>query len=73
MPTFQGGVVEFAIFEPQLYGIMKSDNRKPQHWKVAERAASERRKVLTAKTRRLLGLFCLHLISLTFSNKPNRH
>ena len=51
MVTIQGEVtrlprVEFVLhqirilFESQLYGTVESDNRKPQHWMIAERAAT---------------------------------
>ena len=41
--------------------LIKSDNRKRQHWEIAARATGESRRALTAKTRGLLAIFFYEL------------
>ena len=43
--------------------IIKTDNKKPQHWKVETRVGSERRRALTAKMRPSLAIFPFNILS----------
>ena len=43
-----------TIIEPQLSGIVKSENGKPEHSKFEAREAIKSRRALTTKTSRLL-------------------
>ena len=40
--------------------IIDSNNRKPQHWRLQQRAVSESRRALIAKTYGLTQFSCLH-------------
>lgn len=42
--------------------IIKSDNKKPQHWKVAARAPSERKSAFTAKMRHLPAILSVYML-----------
>ena len=53
------------------FASFKSDNKKPQNWKVAARAPSEKKSALTAKMRRLPAILSVYMLcdnAITFRN-----
>lgn len=47
----------------QLTAFGNKNNKKPQHWKLAARAASERKRALTTKMRRLPAILSVYSLS----------